>query len=241
VGLLCRFDKVAEMRLFLLICCLTVVVGCGGPPIQVKSTSFVLLDGFAKGASDDGAVEIAIPSGWRQGVDRMMEAPLLGQSGGMGETSATSDPEATKALEQMSGAFTEMSNDAEREALEKLKKKGNILNVISLGSKPIIGEARTRFYVQKTTQVANWSWDSAHQLERDQYFHKQAGKEVDLPIGRAHRMEETITKVDGGVKTTIGQLIPNGKDLYCLRFVTQDDANVIKSIEKRVAQSIRIK
>ncbi|MDH4389626.1 MAG: hypothetical protein QE269_12965 [Fimbriimonas sp.] len=229
------------MRIFLFFVTLVAVIGCSGLPIEVKASSFVLPTGFAKGATDDGAVEIAIPGGWRQGVDRMMESPLLGQSGGMGETSAISDPEATKALQDMSGVFAEMSNEAEREALEKLKKKGNVLNVISMSNKPIIGEARTRFYVQKTTQGANWSWDSAHQLERDQYFHKQAAKEVDLPIGKAHRMEETITKVDGGVKTTISYLIPNGKDLYCLRFVTQEDANVIKSIEKQVAQSIRIK
>ena len=229
------------MRLSLLIVSLVIVVGCGGPAIQAKQIAFALPAGYSKGASDDGSAELAIPSGWRQGVDRMMEAPLLGQSDAVSGAPSNSDPEAAKALEQMSSAFTEMSNEAEREALEKLKKKGIILNVISTGNKPIIGEARTRFYVQRTSQGGNWSWDGAHQVERDHYFHKPAAKEVELPIGKAHRMEETITKVDGGVKTTISYLIPNGKELYCLRFVTQEDANVIKSIEKQVADSLRVK
>lgn len=221
------------------------VAGCGGPAIQVKQAAFSLPAGFVKGASDDGSVEVAIPSGWRQGVDRMMETSFFSQSGGFEGGSAGSasggEQDGSKALENMSNAFTSMSNEAEQEALEAMKKKGNILNVISTGNKPIIGEARTRFYVQKTSQGGNWNWDAAHEHERGQYFHKPVAKEVDLPVGKAHRMEETKTLVDGGVKVTISYLIPNGKDLYSLRFVTQEDAGVIKNIEKQVAGSIRIK
>ncbi len=230
----------AEMHTRLILPFALVAAGCGSPAIQTKATAFALPPGHTKGASEDGVVEIGIPSGWRQGVDRMMESPLLGQGNEFG-SSAPSDPEASKAVEQMSNALTQMSNEDEQEALDRLKKKGNILNVISVGNKPIIGEARTRFYVQKATQGGNWSWDAAHEFERGQYFHKQVAKEIDLPTGKAHRMEETKTLIDGGMKTTISYIIPNGKDLYCLRFVTQENADVIKSIEKQVAESIRIK
>lgn len=230
----------AEMKVRAIIPLALIVSACGGPAIRTKTAAFALPPGHSKGASDDGVVEIGIPSGWRQGVDRMMESPLLGQGNEMG-ASAPADPEASKAVEQISSALTQMSNEGEQEALERLKKKGNILNVISIGNKPIIGEARTRFYVQKATQGGNWSWDEAHQYESGQYFHKPTAKEVDLPVGKAHRMEETKTLIDGGVKTTISYVIPNGKDLYCLRFVTQENAETIKSIEKQVAESIRIK
>lgn len=235
-----------RMRTLLCAISLVVLVGCGGPAIQVKSVALDLPAGWTKGASDDGSVQLGIPSGWRQGVDRMMEVPLLGGASEMQANSSPvpNDPNATegaKAVEQMSNAMTQMSNEAEQEELDRLKKKGIILNVISQGAKPVIGESRTRFYVQKKTQGGNWSWDDAHQQERDVYFHKPVAKEVNLPIGLAHRMDETITKVDGGVKTTISYLIPNGKNLFILRFITQEQATVIQSIEKQVAETVRIK
>jgi hypothetical protein len=225
---------------------LVLLCGCGGPAIETKKVAFVLPTGWTKGASDDQLVELGIPSGWRQGVDRMMESPMLGAGSGLGDIPvppASSDPnasDASKSIEQLSNAMTEMSNEAEREALERLKKKRIILNVISTGARPTIGEARTRYYVQRYTQGGNWNWDSAHANERDHYLHKPVARELDLPTGKAHRMEETKTLVDGGTYTIISYLIPNGKDLYALRFITQEQATVIQSIEKQVAESIRI-
>ncbi len=231
------------MRTFICATFLLCTLGCGGPAIQAKQVAFSLPTGWTKGASDDGSIELAIPAGWRQGVDRMMESPMLGAGSGLPDSGVpqTSDTEAAKAIEGLSNSMTQMSNEAEQEELERLKKKGIIVNVITQGAKPVIGEARTRFYVQKYSQGGNWNWDAAHDNEREKYLHKPVAKEVDLPVGKVHRMEETKTLVDGGVFNIISYLFINGKDLYALRFVTQEQASVIQSIEKEVANSVRIK
>jgi hypothetical protein len=233
------------------------IMGCsGGPAIQVKNAAFNLPAGWTKGMSDDQIVTIAIPTGWRQGVDRMPTVtdmfgggndPASGGDPGSGgsidlNSQAGGNPQAqdvANTLNQMKEASEKESAEMERRELEELKKKGIILNVISSG-KPTIGETRTRFFVKKSSQGANWDWDQAHASEREKYLHKPVAAEIDLPIGKAHRMMETRQLIDGANYTIISYLIIHGKDLYTLRFLTEEQASIVTSIEKEVANSLRI-
>ncbi len=229
------------MRTALIFLAAVAVIGCGdGPALTVKKVPFSLPAGFTEGASDDKVVQLAIPSGWRQGVDRLSGSMGMGDLSGLAGGTMPSDPDAAKAIQQMSADIDKAESEGEKKELAKLKEKGIIIHCITVGARPTIGETRTRFVVHKETKGSNWNWDDAHQLEAGAYLHKPVAKEVDLPIGKAHRMEETKTLVDGGVYTIISYVIPNGKDLYSLRFITQESASVIQQIEKQVADSIRI-
>lgn len=214
-------------------------LGCySGPAIVPKEVAFTPTNGMTEGGSDDGKVKIGIPSGWRQGVDRAMsgfDSGMLGQGDG-----STPQGEAGAALEQLSKEIDKMGDEAEKEQLEKLKAKGIIVHVIN-GSKPIIGEQRTKFIVKRESDSANWTWEMAEKFEKKQFLHNQTPKTVQLPIGEARRFEETRQLVDGANFTQISYIVISGKDLYSLRFITEEAPEAVKSIDKQVAESLRIK
>jgi hypothetical protein len=235
------------------------ISGCSsGPAISVKQVAFKAPTGWSKGMSDDQTVNIAIAPGWRQGVDRIYTpatdnplgattgAPtdLMGGQptgpGGMPDPVANQNEQDMKRmLDNIDASIEKDSKEYEKKELEELAKKGVLINVIS-GGKPTIGEARTRYFVVKTSQGSNWSWAEAEANERGKFVKKPAVKEVDLPIGKAHRMEETRQLVDGAFYTIISYLVPNGKDLYTIRFITEEQAMVVTQIDKEVAESLRI-
>lgn len=132
------------------------------------------------------------------------------------------------------------ADENEKKALEELEKKGIVVHVIN-GTKPIAGEARTRFYVQRTDGDADATWDEARSVERKQYVHAQTPKEVRLPIGKALLFSETSELRDGGVLHKISYVVLEGKSVYSLRFVTEESKDAIAGIADGVAQTWRIK
>jgi hypothetical protein len=228
-----------------------VIAGCSqSPAIVVKSSAEAIPGGWTKGASEDQSVTLGVPSGWRQGADRGM-TPADMMPGGLdsGGTDPSGMPmggdggagsEASQALGGMMANMEKEAAEEEKKAMEALKAKGIILQCVSTG-KPTIGEERTRFYVKKESQGGNWSWDEADAKEAGSYVKKPTPTTVQLPIGTAHRMEESRQLIDGSTRTHVSYIIPNGKDLYLLRFVTVEQGNVVTSIDKEVAQSLRIK
>jgi hypothetical protein len=144
-------------------------------------------------------------------------------------------------LQQMSADFQNSANEAEIKQLEDLAKKGVLIHVIAEGAKPIPGEARTRFYVKKTTEGGPMSLVDAAEKERGQYAFKPKYDTIQLPIGEAIRCKQSNGLRDGGTLHQISYVVVDGNDMYSLRFVTQEAAQTIESIAEQVAQSWRIK
>lgn len=216
-------------------------VGCAiGGGVQTNKVAFVLPSGWAKAESTGKEATVGVPPGWRHGVDRLMEPGAMTTP----DPNAPQNPQMTaedkKTMEGFANVMNQLSQQAEADELDRLAKRGVILHCISTGAKPTIGEERTRFYLKKQTQNSNWNWPDAAATERDKYLHKPVPKQVKLPVGEATRMEETRQQVDGSSYTIVSYLIPNGRDLYTLRFVTQEAATQVTSIEKQVAESLRI-
>lgn len=231
---------------------LAVVIGaCGGPGITAKRVAFELPAGFTKAESEDGKVVLGVPTGWRAGVDRMLEmsgmSSMLGSSpSDMGGGDAPPIPtdgqpqsDTQASIDALNQSMQKMSEEAEQKELADLAKKGVILHVIG-GGKPIIGEDRTRFYVKKTEEGGNWTWEAAERTERDRFFHKPKWSEVDLQVGKAHMAEESRQQIDGSNKTIIVYLVIDGGTLYSVRFITQETPELIKSIARPVMDTFRI-
>ena len=209
--------------------------------IQVQNVGFVLPQGWVKATSDDKTVSLAVPPGFRYGANNMFGTVNPFES--MGSTNDPSAPTMTadekKSMEQIGKTLSEGVKEDELKNLDKLAKKGIILNCISTG-KPVIGEELTRFYVKLKSQNNNWTWIDADASEQDCFLQKQKSVEVKLPIGLAHRMQATWQLTDGSNYTQISYLVPKGSNLYVLRFITVESPEVITRNEKAVADSLRI-
>ena len=222
--------------------CLTTVYGCSmGGGVQVKRVAFVAPKGWAKGESDDKSVTLAIPPGFRQGANS-----FFGTSSNPFAAMAANDPsssqmkaEQKKNVGETTKVLDEVAKEDEMKNLDALAKKGIILHCISTG-KPVIGEEQTRFYVKLKSQNSNWTWPDVDGSEQDCFKEKQTAKEVKLPIGLAHRMQANWQLQDGSNYTQISYLVPSGRDLYVLRFITVESPEVITTHEKEVADSFRI-
>ncbi|MBS1725829.1 MAG: hypothetical protein JST51_03855 [Armatimonadetes bacterium] len=232
---------------------LVALIGCSsGPAINTTKTAFALPPGATQADSDDKTVSLGVPSGWRVGVSSSMsQADLMsgmGSSGGdsgmppmpSGGDSGNGDAAAAvDALNKMSAQMEADAKKAEAEALAKLKEKGIIIHCIN-SSKPIPGEKPTQFYVLKQSQGGNWNWADAEKSEDGQFKTKPTATKVTLPIGQALRMQDTWQLVDGANFTQVSYVIPNGKDLYSIRFITEESPEVVTTIDKQVAESFRV-
>ncbi len=211
-----------------------------GGGVEHKKVAFVLPQGWVKADSNDKDVSLAVPSGWRQGANT-----LFG-TGNVADILATNDPSAPKLtadeaknIEDITKGFDRINKEDELKNLDKLAQKGIILHCVSTNQK-VIGEELTRFYVKKKSQSSNWTWLDTDGSEQDCFNSKQIAKDVTLPIGLAHRMQATWQQTDGAMYTQISYLIPNGRDLYVLRFITVESPEVVTTIEKEVADSLRL-
>ena len=219
---------------------LATLCGCSTGGVQVKRIAFVLPSGWAKADSDDKEVSLAVPPGWRHGANNFFGTSNPFATGASNEPASTQmTNEEKKNFEDVSKTLSDIVSEDERRNLEKLAKKGIILHCVATG-KPVIGEELTRFYVKKKTDTSNWTWPSTDASEQDCFKNKQKAVEVKLPIGLAHRMQASWQLVDGANYTQISYLIPSGRDLYVLRFITVEAPEVITTHEKEVANSLRI-
>lgn len=228
----------------LTLCLFTLVVGqfgcssAGG--LQTRRVAFVLPQGWVKAESDDKGVAIGVPSGWRYGANSMFGVTNPFESIGTSDSNGPPiSPEDKKSTEDLMKGMSQVVKEDERRNLEALAAKGIILHCVSTG-KPTIGEELTRFYVKKKSQNANWTWPEIDVSEQDCFLTKQKSTEVKLPIGLAHRMQATWQLVDGSNYSQISYLVPNGNDLFVLRFITVESQDIIVRIEKEVSDSLRI-
>ena len=229
-------------RSAVLIWSLFVLIGCSsGGGNQLRKVAFVLPQGWTKAETDDKELAFAVPSGWRQGANTFGGTgnPLEGLI--PNDSSAPPlNPDEKKTLDDLNNSFSRMAKEDELKNLDDLRKKGILLQAVLMG-KPIVGEELTRFYIKKKSQSSNWTWADTDASEQDCFAAKQKATEVKLPIGLAHRMQATWQLSNGSNYTQISYLIPRDSDLFILRFITEEPAETLTSIESTVAQSVRIK
>ncbi|MEZ0324881.1 MAG: hypothetical protein ACAH95_03175 [Fimbriimonas sp.] len=210
------------------------LAGCNRTPaVHVKNVPEQAPPSWTMAHSPDGKVSIAVAPGWRYGVDRM---PMI-DLGAL----QSSDPEGGKPLEQMTSDMQNSADQEELKELEEMAKRGIVINVISEGTRPIPGEARTRYYVLKTSHGGPISLVEAADIERKHYVLKPKYDTIQLPIGEALRCQAKEELRDGGVRHQISYVVVDGNDMYSLRFVTQESAQTIEAIAEPAAQSLRIK
>jgi hypothetical protein len=221
-------------RFFLASLLLVVVWGCsGGPVVSVKDPGPAQMPAGAKLAeSSDKTCSIAVVSGWKRGGPSTMVMPSLSESMSSmgGESSSLSD---------MADSFAKDEAAADAAEAAELEKKG-ILIWVNDSSRPIPGEARTSYRVRRKDDGPMSLEDAAEEAKQD-LLNEGPIQYVDLPIGKAARMEASTTKVDGGQLFQIVYVIVNGEHIYDVRFTTQNDPSSVKNVEKQVIDSLRIK
>ena len=191
-----------------------------------------LPQGWAEASSKDNAVSIGTPSGWRNGVDKMA-IDLQGMGIGEGD-------HANPGVQQFAQQMDAQGQAEEKQRLDEMFEKGVLLHVISTG-KPVFDETRTRYIVQRYEDGGNWDFDQAAEFERKQYAFKPKRQDVTLPIGKAVKLFASEEMRNGSIMNRISFLAIDGKKLYVLRFLTQEDKSVIESIADGVAQTWRIR
>jgi hypothetical protein len=170
---------------------------------------------------------------------------MLGEGGigGLGDAgipSTPTDSAAASQLQQFSAEMEKQDREMEQKELERLEKKGVVVQAIN-SSKPVFDEARTRFYVLRKHVDGNPGWAEATDMERRHYAFPPTPVEVKLPIGKSYRLSADDTLRNGSIRHEISYLAIEGSDIYVLRFITQEDASVIKTIADSVAQTWRVR
>lgn len=207
-------------------------LGCKkGPVVVVKDPGPAQLPaGTQLAESSDKAVSIAIASGWKQGGPDSFTAPSLGDMmGSMGGD--------MQSMTQGSPSAGESAMDAETAA--DLEKKG-ILIWVNDSTKPIPGEERTHYRIKRTDN-GPMSLEDAAAEAKEGLINEGPIQYVELPIGKAARLEAKNTKIDGGELFQVVYVVVNGEHVYNIRFTTQNGAGVIQGVEKDVINSLRIK
>ena len=193
--------------------------------------------------SRDHSVSLAVPGGWRAGVDTAGDGLAdLASKLGSSNTESQGGPDSAMSsdMQNMAQNFENANKEAESKALAALEKKGIVLNVIN-GSKPTPGEKRTRYYVLHTHASGAVSTEEATDIERNHYAFPPRPTTVTLPIGSALRFSADDSLNDGMTLHQISYVVIDGSDTYTLRFVTEEDGQSIQSIAEPVAKSLRIK
>lgn len=85
------------------------------------------------------------------------------------------------------------------------------------------------------------SLEDAAKEAKDDLLNEGAIQYVELPIGKAARLEAKNTKIDGGELFQVVYLVVNGEEVYNIRFTTQNSPSGVQQIEKEVMNSLRIK
>jgi hypothetical protein len=210
-----------------------------------KAPDPVLSAGWKLVKDDETGVQIGVPSGWQVGMDS--PASLTGLANSLGNASPDqTSPDLSSvpqdsALQQLQTQMAADSAKQEKEALEKLRAKGIILHVID-GSKPTVGEERTKYTVQKLDKGHNVSLEEARD-EEVEYFKgwgANPAKLVNLPIGPAYRIDADYKTRGGDEVERVSYVVVDGTNSYFLRFVSTNNPQAVLSVEKDVADSWRI-
>jgi hypothetical protein len=198
--------------------------------------------GWSYAKSSDGAVSIAVPPGWRAGADTAANS-ITDMTSNLGGSSLDNQPPTDTPdngeMQKLAQSLAQEDKRAEQKAMAELEAKGIILNVLN-GSRPIPGEKRTRFYVERSHGTGTAYAQDAVASEQTRYAHMPKPTVVSLPIGKAVRLSADDSLIDGMTLHQTSYIVVDANDTYTLRFVTEEAPESIQRIEDAVAKSLRI-
>jgi hypothetical protein len=217
---------------------LCLLTGCSHPAVHVTQAPAPNLTGGWQTANDaEDGVSIGVAPGWREGADTVMSP--MGMAAGVADQTSGQDPSNPAA--QLQNQLQADDKAQEQKALADLKAKGVIIQVID-GSRPTIGEERTRYYIKKVDHGGNCSLDQAAADEQEHLrgYGADPPQTVTLPIGKALKFTADSKTRGGDESTHVSYVIVDGKNAYHLRFVSTNNPQAIQSIADQVAQTLRI-
>jgi hypothetical protein len=219
------------------------LAGCSKPAVHVlKASAPNLPSGWTKAVDDTGTVSVGVANGWHEGVDTPLAGSGLDLAQGIAGSASTPTTDTENPAGQLANQMAADDAKDQQEGKEALKAKGVVIQIID-ASKPIPGEARTRYYVKVDKHDGNILLDGA--LDEEKEFLRGTGAgdpvKVDLPIGPAYRFDADRKTIGGDELTRISYVVVDGKNSYHLRFVSTNNPTSIQSIAKDVADSWRIK
>ncbi|HWD37667.1 MAG TPA: hypothetical protein VG944_02380 [Fimbriimonas sp.] len=228
------------MKAVWLIVAAALVISCGKSAEHVKAAGKPTLpSGWSVADDAQDGITLGVAPGWREGADTGLD-PMEMAQGVAGDASQPSmDPDSPAGKLQ---ADIQKQNAAdEKEALANLRAKGVVIQIID-SSKPIPGEARTRYYVKKVDHGGNYALDAAKNDEIDFLggSAESSAKKVELPIGPAYRFEIESKTRGGDELARISFVVVDGSNSYSLRFIATNNSQAIQSIADSVAHTWRI-
>ena len=188
---------------------------------------------------EDG-VSVGVASGWRQGVDLMMDPKEMAQAAGVDSSNAGAvDP--NNPLQKLTSDLEQQSKQDEMQQLAGLRAKGVAIQVLD-GSKQTIGELRTRYRVIVIDHGGNYDLEKATADEMDALRGDGASdpQKITLPIGPAVKIVAERKTIGGDTEDRISYVVVDGKKSYHLRFQCTNNPSAIQSIADDVAKTWRI-
>lgn len=222
---------------------LLALAACAKPAVHViDAPAATLPSGWTVAKDDTGAISVGVASGWHEGVDTTLGGSGIDMAQGIAGSQSNQSLDPSNPAGQLANPMA--ADDAEEQAKAKaeLKAKGVVIQIID-GSKPIPGEARTRYYVKVDNHDGNVSLDKAVDEEMDFLQGLGASNPVKLalPIGPAYMINADRKTMGGDQLTRISYVVVDGKKSYHLRFVATNNPTSIQQIAADVAKSLRIK
>ncbi|RYG44796.1 hypothetical protein EON79_14150 [bacterium] len=208
------------------------LTGCAKSTKLTQAPPATLPEGWTLINSSADGVSVGAPPGWRQGVPKLFDtSSLLGNI----EGDAGQNPNVQGFVDDLKKA----DEQDEAKKLEELRAKGILCHCVN-GSRPVIGEQPTRFYVTVEQPGGILALDSAVTTEKKKFLGDVDGKEVQLANGKAWRLANTMKTRGGDDLTKIVYVLVHEDRKYTLRFTSTNDPVSIEQIEKQVAETLRI-
>jgi hypothetical protein len=201
-----------------------------------------LPSGWTMAKDDTGTVSVGVANGWHEGVDTALGSSGIDLAQGIAGSESNQSLDPSNPAGQLANSMA--ADDAQEQAKAKaeLKAKGVVIQIID-SSKPIPGEARTRYYVKVDDHDGNVSLDKA--VDEEMEFLQGLGAsnpvKVKLPIGPAYMINADRKTIGGDELTRISYVTVDGKKSYHLRFVATNNPTSIQQIAADVAKTLRIK
>jgi len=198
--------------------------------------------GWTAASDAETGVSLGVPPGWRVGVPRAFDpASLSGSSlAGSGEGGDPSAPSANVAVQGMMDDMAKQSAAAEKATLAKLREKEGIVLHCVDGSKPIVAEEPTRFYVRFLKDAGYGTLDEAAAEEKSQSHQDMKIEKVSLPVGKAARLQVKGRNRIGDEECRVSYVFVDGKDAYVLRFASTNAPDAVLGIDRQVAETFRV-
>jgi hypothetical protein len=218
------------------------LVGCQSKPsVALKYPGPAILpNGWTDATDDATGVSVGLPSGWRTGLPR--STPPLGDNLGADGNNPTDpnnpDPNMA-AIQNMAKEMQAQDEAAEKRQLAKMREKDGIILHAVDGSRPTIGEEPTRLYVIQ--EKHGFSLEDAVTDERSHMSGEDAGKAVEMPVGKAWRLFTQGQNRIGDVECHISYLFVDGDTSYVLRFASTNSPEAILNVEAQVAATFRVR